>query len=1245
MSSTLTEPDRLFDRLWQPGHSFRPRCGPGRKWGMLALLAVLLVLIGAYWLATDPIRVRRIAESYLSDLLGGRVKVGGASLSIFEGLRLSRVSVTVPGPEAVDSTLFVVDSLDISYDPAALLRGKLDATRLIATGTHVFLVEDLGDGSWNYKRLKRSALKPRGKKSPSATEEPLILPEIVLRNASVEYSELRNGKYTSRGLLGLDGRLSPAGEQDQYLFELQSRGLSERVGPVLAGEVTLTTGRVSASLKNLSFGPDLLAMLPSEVRQLWQAHHLQGGLDIPVFNYTPATDKSKANFLLRTEFKDVRLVVRPQELGSHAVAERLDALERSIDQVRAAGFVFDPLADRLTTAAVPPDVAVQNVTGTFQFDPAGMSFDAVGGSFEGIPIVMSGKANGYAPDVPFHLHAQSPADRVIQLQPQLKYLSALPPVARKIYTMIQPSGYCTFGGDIDRLSAGAKPRVTGSLQILDGAARCIFFPYPVRHITGRLLLTADPVTGDQTLRLDRLRGVGPAESPNADTHVLVDGVVGPFDKRLGCDVNVTSDHVVSDPVLVAAFPPDVRDALSAFRSLPDGQTPPRPYPDFSGAFACHVTMPIAVGSKVTVALELHVADASGTVVAFPYPFRHAAGELHIRDGRLDVEHLGETAGNARVSFDGAVTWPTQLHPNVPAASVLVVHGRSIPIDPTLIGALPPDKAEAMKRLGIGGTLDIDGTINTDPPTAANAAAPAMDRLRFALDLGLHDAWLKTPDGRSEADRVNGIVHLTPDGASTKELHGRRGPAELSGTGSIDWTGAEPVVHMSVAAKGLLLDGPLRALLPVEAQSAWDAVTPSGAVDAEFAFDRKNAKPDYTLTLHPDHARVSPTFLPYAMTGCTGAITVTPDRTTLTDFEGDHGPARVKISGVGLNGPATAWDLTLNANNVNVDDELRRDLPAAVTGLLDDVALHGKVSIDLTKLNYRGTGDTFDADLAGTVKSQKATMDLGIPVDDVDGELAFDSAIRAGKLATLHGKLAVASLGMAGRSIQDLAADLTKPVGSPELQVDHLQGRLAGGEFAGQAALRFPDDGPTHYSLNFVLRNADVRDIARANADVQGLLSASVALEGNVGQPATRRGRGDVQVVGQHMYQIPLMLGLLQVTDLALPSSSPFSEATARYNVNGERINFDQIQMRSNAMLMSGAGYMDFGSKKVRMNFTTDNANLPQIPLLHELWQGAKQELLQIQVRGTIQAPKVGAASFHTFTTTVDEVFSGSDVEK
>ena len=64
----------------------------------------------------------------------------------------------------------------------------------------------------------------------------------------------------------------------------------------------------------------------------------------------------------------------------------------------------------------------------------------------------------------------------------------------------------------------------------------------------------------------------------------------------------------------------------------------------------------------------------------------------------------------------------------------------------------------------------------------------------------------------------------------------------------------------------------------------------------------------------------------------------------------------------------------------------------------------------------------------------------------------------------------------------------------------------------------------------------------------------------------------------------------------------------------------------------------------------------QLPLYNErfvverLLESAVQldyprELLQIQVRGTVQAPKVSAASLHTFTTTVDEVLHGSGKEK
>jgi hypothetical protein len=132
----------------------------------------------------------------------------------------------------------------------------------------------------------------------------------------------------------------------------------------------------------------------------------------------------------------------------------------------------------------------------------------------------------------------------------------------------------------------------------------------------------------------------------------------------------------------------------------------------------------------------------------------------------------------------------------------------------------------------------------------------------------------------------------------------------------------------------------------------------------------------------------------------------------------------------------------------------------------------------------------------------------------------------------------------------------------------------------------------------------------------------------------------VLVSGKQMYQIPLLLGLMDVTNLSLPTASPFSEGTARYIVEGPRVTFEQVQMRSDQMVMSGNGWLDFDTKKVRMNFTTENPNMPQLPIIHDLVAGAKNELLQIQVRGTVQNPTVSAGSFHTFTTTVDEVFSG-----
>ena len=180
-----------------------------------------------------------------------------------------------------------------------------------------------------------------------------------------------------------------------------------------------------------------------------------------------------------------------------------------------------------------------------------------------------------------------------------------------------------------------------------------------------------------------------------------------------------------------------------------------------------------------------------------------------------------------------------------------------------------------------------------------------------------------------------------------------------------------------------------------------------------------------------------------------------------------------------------------------------------------------------------------------------------------------------------------------------------------------------------------------------MRNADVRQLSGdLSPDLSGELSASLALEGDWSDPRSRRGRGDVAVTGKEMYKIPLVLGLLQVTNLSLPISAPFNQGSARYNVDGvivdgQTVTFESLELRSRDMLMSGSGQLNFATKQVKMTFFTDNPNWPKLPILGDIVQTAKHELLQIHVKGTLEEPKVSATPANTLTTTVDEVLRGN----
>jgi hypothetical protein len=112
---------------------------------------------------------------------------------------------------------------------------------------------------------------------------------------------------------------------------------------------------------------------------------------------------------------------------------------------------------------------------------------------------------------------------------------------------------------------------------------------------------------------------------------------------------------------------------------------------------------------------------------------------------------------------------------------------------------------------------------------------------------------------------------------------------------------------------------------------------------------------------------------------------------------------------------------------------------------------------------------------------------------------------------------------------------------------------------------------------------------------------------------------------------------VQVANLSLPGDTSFNNATARYVLDGPRVTFDKLALRSSTFEMTGNGRIDLEARDVKLTLWTAPPDLPKVPLFSDLADRARRELLQIQVRGKIDDPKIGASSFDSFSTTVDEV--------
>ncbi|HSZ59581.1 MAG TPA: hypothetical protein VK797_28315, partial [Tepidisphaeraceae bacterium] len=997
-------PGQLLDRPWWCGHPFRAHRGRFRRCCMGTLFVLLCLVIGGYTYLTDSDRVRLMAQGYLSTLMGGRVQIGRATLSIFEGLRLDKVSISVdPEGDRPDSLLFSAQSLIVNYDPRKLIAGQLDATEIITQKPQVFLTftQSVHGDHWNYDRLGGSQARTQPTTAPAPAR--LLFPTFLLRNAVVEIGELKSGHRVKVGSMAVDGQFTQSPDAQRYRFELQSRGVN--LGPYASGSIDANTGQVNAHLRNVDFGEDLRSMFPADLRDWWARHELSGRIESVDVVYMPTRGKRREQFSIRTELKAVTLAVRREEWSGRDDVDRLERMENAISLLRgpyeAAGFrplrsaanlpIPDAMraAEKLTAPINPVEtmlamvnaspVVLRNVDGVFVFTQDGIDVNGllvrVGTGDPRHPLAtnafeVDGHLSGYTPDAPLELKVTSAESTGLYFPAHPTYLASLPHDIRDFYENLQPEGNCKITAGIDRPTPGAIPQVSAELEVLD--ARFVFrqFPYPFRSASGKIGFGRDPFSGKNYVSVMNMHALGITGGPNEHSPVTISGRVGPLGPDLpepGFQLRATGTNICSEPALMAAMPPEVRQALKIFDAPGKGE-----FPQFRGNFVCNVFRPPGRDKRFSFDTDLDLLDATGRLGPFPYPCRRVFGKVTIHTNRVEINDVTITSGAASAKVTGSVRWADDTDHGQPLDMNVKVAAKDLPIDQELINAVPAEPRQWLIRLGVGGKLNCTGTVYTVLPDNWRASIvpgvkPKDPPVQYDLALAVREGTMWPQDGLFSISGASGLLHLTSHELEILGMHGQRDAANISATGLITFDGPMPKLSLHVAAENLAMDRPLYSLLPGDARKAWDEVQPSGSIDAKVDYEGplggappaatqpiasasaqiELPKPleNFHAVLHPRQLNVRLHTAPYPLTFTSGTVDVTPGKAILKDFQGSHGQGKLTISGVGSLGAASVWGLTLHADKLLLDQELRRAMPPTLLGIVDSLKLGGLIGFD------------------------------------------------------------------------------------------------------------------------------------------------------------------------------------------------------------------------------------------------------------------------------------------------------------
>ena len=335
-----------------------------------------------------------------------------------------------------------------------------------------------------------------------------------------------------------------------------------------------------------------------------------------------------------------------------------------------------------------------------------------------------------------------------------------------------------------------------------------------------------------------------------------------------------------------------------------------------------------------------------------------------------------------------------------------------------------------------------------------------------------------------------------------------------------------------------------------------------------------------------------------------------------------------------------------------EEDFMQALPARLREGLARLNLNGPINIDgsLVLARENRANALVSSNWNVTVNLAEGSLRCGIDLDQITGDVQL-TGNSDGRSFHSRGKLNIDSVRYRGIHFTQVRGPIwlddsglrlgawAEAAGTNQPR-QRLHASVFGGAVAGEAQVWFTQAG--QFELQANLNHADLSEVVRQTSrrppTVRGRAFATLQLAGNGQGTHSLRGRGDIGLRDAELYELPLIVSLLKMLRAGTPDKTAFTTADITFQVQGDHIYFDEIDLSGDAVSLKGNGDMNL-NREIQLDFySLLGRERDYIPALLPFLGEASRRFLQIHVTGTLDEPRLSRKVLPMLNETLQHLF-------